>query len=247
METTEEKSGMTGWVKPAIIVGLLVVVCVGGYAYLQMKLERSREYARRAMCLNCIRNIGIAMTRCAEAHGGGYPPALKDDGEAPQRRFARLLKLGYLNTPKYFKCPSAPWDEVPDASRLDGDDLATSSETSIADACLQDGWCSYGVDIRARATDSPSRALLADRPHRDYWGAGVSSPEAGQPGSNSENHWGEGQNILYIDCHVKWSPNCKDDSNIDDNVYGQNREIEAGDDSNIDFGEKSLRKLRTGR
>ena len=214
-----------------LIVGILA-------AFLLPALFKAQESARRAYCLNNIRQITLAMIQYAGEYDDDFPSSLVDDAEAPQRRLARLLALGYLNAPKVFKCPSAQYDERPDRNRLDGENLTNSSLESIADVYLGDGWCSYGIDVRLNHTHAASRAMVADRPHRDYWGPGVSSPGAGKPGSNSQNHRGDGQNIAYNDGHVTWSPTCKDDANIDPNIYGSNPEVNPLDDSNIDFGTK---------
>ncbi len=219
--------------------GLMLVAILGILAgFLLPALSMAHESARRAACLSNVRQITLAMIQYAGEYDDNYPSALVDENEAAQRRFARLLKLGYLSAPKIFKCPSASYDEPPDSFDLDGDSLTDSSLGSIADVYLNDDWCSYGIDPRVNHTHGASRAVIADRPHSDYWGTGVSSPGAGEDGSNSENHRDDGQNIAYNDCHVKWSPTCKDDCGIDPNVYAKNAEINDIDDSNIDFGTK---------
>lgn len=236
-----EPTGKGGAWKVVLLVGgigcgavLLVVLVLA--AMLFPALGKAQESARRASCLNNIRQIDLALIQYCGEYDDNYPAALVDDNEAPQRRFARLLKLGYLNAPKVFKCPSAPFDDRPDSDALDADTLTDSSLGSIADVYMTDGWCSYGIDITVGHTHSASRAVLADRPDPAYWGVGVSSPGWGEEGSNSENHRGDGQNIAYNDGHVKWSPTCRDDSNIDPNVYADNADVNDADDSNIDFG-----------
>ena len=236
------KSG-GGWKIVALVLGvgcggLMLISIIGILAgFLLPALSKAQEAARGASCLNNIRQITLAMIQYAGEYDDNYPSALVDDTEAPQRRFARLLKLEYLNTAKVFKCPSAPYEERPDPNRLDGPSLADSSLESIADVYLSDGWCSYGIDPTVNHTHSASRAVVADRPAELYWGVGVSSPAVGEDESNSDNHRGDGQNIAYNDGHVRWSPTCRDDARIDPNVYATNPEVNPADDSNVCFGE----------
>ena len=218
--------------------GLMLVAILGILAgFLLPALSKAQESARRASCLNNVRQIQLALIQYAGEYDDNYCSALVDDTEPAQRRLARLVKLNYLCAPKVFKCPSASYDERPDAGSLDGEDLTDWSLERIADTYLSDGWCSYGIDPTVRHTHSASRAVLADKPYAAYWGTGVNSPEAGEDGSNSDNHRGDGQIISYNDGHVKWSPTCRDDSGLDPNVYATNPEIHRSDDSNIDFGQ----------
>ena len=233
-------------VRPGMMrVGVSGVATVGVLCFLVVfgimtpSLGKGPESARRASCLNNIRQIMMGTTMYGGEFDEDYmslldPKAAKT--EPAQYRMARLLKTGYLNSGKVFKCPSMISKDPPDKKGLDGDTLRESSEMSIAKVYLKDSWASYGMDVKVRHTSDASRAVIADRPHHDYWGTGVSSPPAGKKGSNSENHWNQGQNIVYNDVHVGWSPNCKDDSDIDNNVYGANPDLERGTDSNIDFG-----------
>ena len=220
------------------LIELLVVIAIIGIlaGFLLPALSKAQESARRASCLNNIRQIMMAMTQYAGEYDEEYCGELENATEAPQNRMARLLKSGHLNSAKVFKCPSASWEERPDKDELDGDTLSDSTETSIASVYLKDQWASYGIDTSVNHTHDASRAVMADKPDPAYWGADANSPDADEEGSNSQNHKGDGQNIVYNDVHVKWAPTCKDDASIDDNVYAENADLTDAEDSNICFG-----------
>ena len=215
---------------------MVVVVLLLMSAVVVSQIAAALESQRRAHCLSNLRQICLGMIQYAGDYDD-YPNALGPGNEAAepaQYRFAKLLKLAYLHDYRVFQCASRG-ETV--RVKLPGM-LATMKTSDIAALLLNDKICSYGVDPKLNHTYGSARAMIADRPHADYWGTGVSSPGAGKAGSNSENHKGKGQNVAYNDCHVKWSPTCKDDAGIDPNIYGVNPEIKQSDDSNIDFGMK---------
>lgn len=229
-----------------VVVGVASVLCIMlTGAIVVSQIVESNDAQKRTSCLGNVRQIELGLIQYAGDYDDEYPDALDEknpDKEPAQYRFARLLKLGYLNAPSVFHCQAAPFTVRPDVDGLSADTIVDSTWESIAATYLKIDWCSYGIDPRVQHTASANRAVVADCPHHDYWGTGVSSPEAGKPGSNSENHKGDGQNVAYNDGHVKWSATCKDDSGFDPNIYAVNKEINAMDDSNIDFGAAAEKK-----
>ena len=189
--------------------GLLVFGVLAGM--LSVGLGRAQEAARRTACVGSnARMIGMAMFQYAGDYGDKFPPAINPDdpNEPAQYRFAYLMKYGYINSPKVFLCPShrpvhaGSMQELVDEKGNPVEMLTDASLASLAKVMLADNACSYGVDPKANHSDSPTRALVADRPDPRYWGTGVNSPSSGD-GSNSDNHKGEGQNIFYNDGHVQ--------------------------------------------
>lgn len=219
-------------------VGCFVLLAIGGIlaGFLLPALSKAQESARRASCMNNVRQIELSLIQYAGDYDDEYPSALVDENEAPQRRFARLLKLNYLNAPKVFHCPSADFSTRPDPDNLDALTMADSTEASIADVWLSVDWCSYGIDPRVTHTDSAWRAVVADAPDPEYWGPTASSPDPPDGKSNSANHKHDGQNVAYNDGHVKWGATAADDAGNDPNVYGTNKGIAPEDDSNVRYG-----------
>ncbi len=220
------------------LIELLVVIAIIGIlaGFLLPALSKAQESARKAACLNNVKQIMLAMIQYAGDYDDEYPIALTDDNEAPQKRMARLLKSNYLNTAKVFKCPSASYTDRPDTTQLSGETIGESTDESIATTYLGDNWASYGIDVKVKHTHSASRAVIADKPDPAYWGPDANSPESGEDKSNSANHKGEGQNVGYNDGHVKWGATVKDDSDTDKNIFAETSDINEQDDSNICFG-----------
>lgn len=221
------------------LIELLVVIAIIGIlaGFLLPALSKAQESARRASCLNNVRQVELSMIQYAGDYDDEYPSPLADDAsEGAQVRFARLLKLNYLNAPKVFHCPSAPFNNRPDNTQLSTDTMTDSTEDSIALAYLKIDWCSYGVDPKVKHTASASRAVLADSPDPESWGTTANSPEPPDVKANSNNHKHDGQNVAYNDGHVKWGSTAKDDTGIDPNIYATNSSINAVDDSNVRYG-----------
>ena len=116
----------------AIVVGTIVfMVCVGIGVVLMRAM--GPPSAPRASCLNHLRQIDMALFQYAGEYDHQYPaPVDASDPEEPaQYRFARLLKLDYLNTEKVFRCPSARGTVRPELDAVDGEGFTDSTLGSI--------------------------------------------------------------------------------------------------------------------
>ena len=152
------------------LIELLVVIAIIGIlaGFLLPALSKTQEQARRAACLNNVRQIMYGLIQYAMAYDDQFPSPIvegAEDTEPPQWRFAKLLKYGYLNAAKVFRCPSAPGMVKPDQDALDGTSFSDSTEQSIADNILADNMCSYGIDPYVTYAHPASRAVVADRPN----------------------------------------------------------------------------------
>lgn len=217
-----------------INVVAVVIISVVALGLLLPMVCSPATYSRRAACMNNIRQIGLALNQYAGEYDGQYPPPVDpgDPDEPAQYRFAYLLSYGYLNSDKVFRCPSAQGKVPPDLDKLDGGRFMAPSLKSICTHVLADDMVSYGFDPDASRNDHPGRAILADRP-----------PDAGRnvPSTqNSPNHKGDGQNVVYVDGHVKWNQNLRDDSGADPNIFADNpdSEVEPTRDADIDWGRR---------
>ena len=138
------------YVALAVIAGFVAaIVYFGGY-------RPPHEAARRASCLNNIRQIGLAMQQYAEMHDGRCPDS-----------FEILLKEGYLITTKVFRCPSSD-DEFADEGYPK--DLKNAT---LAELKLPEGNCSYTMIGGLKKGDLPDDFMLVyDKSAENHKGEG---------------------------------------------------------------------------
>ncbi|NOZ64654.1 MAG: type II secretion system protein [Caldiserica bacterium] len=79
-----------------LLVVMAIIVTLAGI--LTPALLRAREQGRRVVCVNNLRQIGLAMRLYAEDFDGYYPYSLQE--------YTQLYNLKYINTPRTFWCPS---------------------------------------------------------------------------------------------------------------------------------------------
>ncbi len=75
-----------------IVIGVLV-------ALLLPAIQAAREAARRAMCMNNLRQVGVAMLEYQEAYGS-YPPDYLPDADGRPMHSWRVLLLPHLQDPE---------------------------------------------------------------------------------------------------------------------------------------------------
>ena len=136
------------------LVELLVVIAIIGIlaGFLLPALSKAQESARRAACLSNIRQVMLAMIQYAGEYDDDYPDEIEGETDAaPQRRFSKLLKFGYLSAAKVFKCPSAGYTDRPDQDDLDEDSIEVLYNVALSG---QKNWTVVGK------TTLPSNAVL---------------------------------------------------------------------------------------
>jgi prepilin-type processing-associated H-X9-DG protein len=106
---------------------------------------------------------------------------------------------------------------------------ADFKDADLKDLILPEDGCSYGWDPTKTNSAEPSCAIIADKP--DVPG---DAHDDGDAKGNSPNHDKAGQNIAYIDGHVKWSTTPAPDSRGDKDVYKGGKEYAlSADDAKI--------------
>jgi prepilin-type N-terminal cleavage/methylation domain-containing protein/prepilin-type processing-associated H-X9-DG protein len=195
------------------LIELLVVIAIIGIlaAIMFPMIFTTRESARRRVCMNNLRQIGMAIQMYAADHGGKTPPQPRGEGvgdwgdvicvfdatEEVKERFridytvADVL-MPYVGSREIFRCPSyVPSDEYPECVRwgyaymAEGCDINWGSPDDV----------NYGY---------PSQAWLACDVRGRAWGT-----------NHTFRNWAElfYINVLYLDGHVRgqlkpepWAP-----------------------------------------
>jgi prepilin-type N-terminal cleavage/methylation domain-containing protein len=192
-----------------ILAGLLLPVVMGAI-----------ERARRVECMNNLRQVGLSLIYYSMDHGDAFPKlvdaageevqAVADDGtvsaEPARSGFALLFKQGYLKTAEVFICPSS-------SDMLPADFPTDFVHARLTDLVLGPNDCSYGWDPTKRRSADAACALAADKP-----GETAEHPD-GDADGNSPCHRKAGQNVFYIDGHVKWAERPVPNSGGDPDIY----------------------------
>ena len=185
--------------KSFTLIELLVVIVITGLllAVLLPVFTKVRENARRATCVNNLRQIGMAITLYADEHNSRFPSI---QGKSGTIWWYNCLEpyLGITDSTKgsdVCKCPSYKYHVYTDSSHF-----SYGFNYLGLNYMVDNVW--YGKDISA--VISPSQCIMV----ADGYGDGLFSNNAcyyyinyNQPPSARHS---KGTNILFVDGHVGW-------------------------------------------
>jgi prepilin-type processing-associated H-X9-DG protein len=195
--------------KKGVNVGCLVAAIVGGVlgmlilaGMLLPALARAREQARRASCMNNIKQLGLALKQYTQDFRNVFPwhEGVADPDEA--WRDLGLIYPNYTSSPKNFICPSAKdkeFEMIGPSGPLANHPLEPLKPANNKEV-ISYAYCYARTRRGPRAWTEQDRRtvrLLADKK------AGVQiSGETVRLSAHSD----DGRNVLYLDGHVKWKP-----------------------------------------
>ncbi len=194
-------------IKELSALAAAAVIVVG---ILLPSLRQAHRQARRSLCANNVWAVGTALNHYANGSDGDFPssPAateawLSRPGCKHTSNSAALFSLvrGGCALPEVFQCPSAGGRTF--TVSADMTDFPSPQSINYS--------YQYSLNTPVRR-DSPKlaavagqMAILADA--TPVFTGGSFRPEhAGQ--TVSKNHPDGGQNVLYLDTHVKWATDC---------------------------------------
>ena len=186
-------------------------------------IYQSRLQSQVTACQNNLKDIGLAMSGYSERHDGYYPAVRPGDRLNAVGMWAPVLEdeESPLRGPAIF-CPASDVDANFSMPRLDALDHMSKAEF---DAIAPRLGGSYGYTLGYRVGGNYK---TQQNQHRKVFA--VMSDAPGRGGTNSPNHGGGGQNVLYDDSHVHFQNGTQ--IGPDDIFHNARGEIAPGAHSN---------------
>lgn len=167
-------------------------------------IYQSRADSQLIACRNNLKDVGMALASYRDRHPKASPAA------HPQITAAgmwapTLVSEGYLPQDRSLVCPSSPLAEDKEFRIPRVEELENLKPEQLAVALPQLSG-SYGFTLGHRDKDGKYHPPV--QKGRSKFAVMADAP--GEGPTNSPNHGGEGQNVLYEDCHVEYLKGCHD-------------------------------------
>ncbi len=223
--TTTRVSRRWSWTELSVGAAIAAAVAV----FLLPKIYQSQIQSQVLACQNNLKNVGLATASYTDKHGGYYPVAQPGDRITAAGMWAPMLESqNLLSKPgREVICPSS---SLADDSQFHEPTLEEVQAMSAAQlAQMLPRLSSYGFTLGYRENGQGPYKMQKNQ-HREHFA--VASDAPGPNGTNSVNHGGRGQNVLFDDQHVQFLKTTQaspDDESIFSNA---NHEVAPGLNAN---------------
>ena len=184
-------------------------ICVAASMLFFPAIATSRYRARIDVCQNNLRQIGCALQSYSELHHD-YFPVVPKQGKLSAAGFyaVTLCENDFVKQPEVFLCPGSPLSVerrnwfVPTRQQIEN---AQGAELVVLRQSMG-GSYAYTLGYLVNGNYEPTRNL-----GRSHFVIMADSPSPNRLGIKSVNHNGQGHNVLYEDCHIKYVVQSEDD------------------------------------
>ena len=172
-----------------VVIGIIAILA----SMLMPALQKAKEKANQADCMNNIKQIGTTIMMYASDFKSMYPAGIDAEGKMPDDRvihnagvFANLMYCEYITTGKTFNCRSTKHTAV---SRDGWATLAGDTDTASGKTDKYNSYLFIGGISSVDATAEHGIARDKNSNHKSYgnvlWGDGHATGEAG----NKNTKW----------------------------------------------------------
>jgi hypothetical protein len=213
--------GGTRWPDLMMAGGVFLVAAL----LIMPAIHESRFQAQINACKANLRDLGVSLTNYSQFHQGYFPTVPCEGKLAAAGIFApTLLREGFLRGWQPLVCPSSPLGRR--IKRIPSlEELQAADEDRLVELRSQMSGC-YGYSLGY--TDDRGDYHSTKNLGRSLFALVADVPSADQPGFQSPNHGGRGQNVLFEDGHVGFACSSKPDGQADDIFVNREGRVAAG-------------------
>jgi hypothetical protein len=206
----------------AVVVGVVLAASILFFP----AIINSRYQARVAACQNNLRELGVGLRLYSTEMAGRFPFVPAEGNRAVAGIYAPILiESGCLDEPRILLCPSSRLAEQPDEYQIPTLKQIDQARGDQLRRLRQIVGGSYGYCLGYQ--DGGILRPVRDR-GREHFVLASDMPELLPCGTNSPNHGGRGQNVLFESGRVDYLRTCLEETSRDNFFLSDRGQVEAG-------------------